>query len=265
MCGWATGGNIGMEPIRIFVGCAANNEDLESQAVLEWSIKKYATRPYQITWMQLSRNPKSPFHGWDTKRWATPFTGFRWAIPELCKFKGKAIYTDSDVMFFSDIAELWDQEFEPGKVIMTGRKDGRICVSMWNCEAARKYILPIAQLKADDDAHQKMCRLIRDNPILVQTWRGNWNCLDRDFQSLGFCNALHYTDMRSQPQLRYALPRLKAEGQKHWFDGKLNLDKYPAINLRFDTLLLDAKIHGIVPEQYRVEPYGEFKKRSFAR
>src|SRR5690349_3684211 len=117
--------------IRLFIGCSGNNEDLESQAVLEWSIRKNTKRETDITWMQLSRDPASPFysdgpHGWQTKFWTTPFSGFRWAIPELCCWEGQAIYSDSDVIFFADIGELWDQPFRDGKcVIAKGREHGQ--------------------------------------------------------------------------------------------------------------------------------------------
>src|SRR5882762_6242859 len=113
------------ETARIFVGCAANNEDLESQVVLEYSLRKHASIPVEITWMQLSRNPASPFYsdpekglGWRTKQWATPFSGFRWALSVLCEFEGRAIYMDSDFIVMSDIAALWYQEFSPGKIVI---------------------------------------------------------------------------------------------------------------------------------------------------
>ena len=68
-----------MSPVRVFVGCAPNHEDAESQAVLEHSIRKHASLPVDITWMKLSRDPVSPFSGWNTELWPTPFSGFRWA------------------------------------------------------------------------------------------------------------------------------------------------------------------------------------------
>jgi len=75
------------ESIKIFVGCAPNYEDAESQAVLEWSIRKHASQPVEITWMMLSNDPETLFTQWETNKWSTPFSGLRWAVPELCDFK----------------------------------------------------------------------------------------------------------------------------------------------------------------------------------
>jgi len=56
--------------------------------------------------------------GWVNNRsWGTPFTGFRFAVPELCHFEGKAIYLDADMLVLGDIAELWEQEPEMGRGI----------------------------------------------------------------------------------------------------------------------------------------------------
>src|SRR5215207_9690112 len=127
--------------IRVFVGCAANHEDIESQAVLEWSIRKHASEPVSITWMQLSRDPASPWSGWNTSQWVTPFSGFRWAIPAVCGYEGKAIYCDSDVIFMADIARLWDQEFESGKAVMAkGGNSWRLCVSLWDCAEMQAHL-----------------------------------------------------------------------------------------------------------------------------
>ena len=48
--------------IRIFVGCDPNDCDLEQMMVLEYSARKHASRPVEITWMRLSRDPASPWY-----------------------------------------------------------------------------------------------------------------------------------------------------------------------------------------------------------
>lgn len=91
--------------IKIFVGCDPNNCDLEQMMVLDYSVRKHTKHPVEIIWMQLSHDPNSPWYtnqqtgeGWHTEHWATPFSGFRWAIPESCNFQGRAIYMDADVV-----------------------------------------------------------------------------------------------------------------------------------------------------------------------
>lgn len=259
--------------VRVFAAAAANNEDLESQAVLEWSIRKHASLPVEITWMQLSTDPASPFHaapgaGWNTSRWATPFSGFRWAIPEICAFEGKAIYCDSDVIFLADVAELWRQAHPDGTMLLAkGGGHWRICVSMWDCARARAHLPALGALQRDPDAHRKMGETIR-RPGLVAPFSGEWNCLDKEVGKRPLddpaIKALHYTDMRCQPQLRHALPRLAAEGGRHWFDGQTRPHFNPRIEALFDALLAEAAAEGYGIERYRKTPFGAYTKRSFA-
>ena len=109
--------------VKLFVGVSSNGEDAESQAVLEYSVRKNSSMPVEIVWMKQTNDESSPLYGWATYTWATPFSGYRWAVPELCGFKGKAIYCDSDFIWLDDIAKLWNQEFEPGKVVMAKAGD----------------------------------------------------------------------------------------------------------------------------------------------
>jgi len=255
--------------IRVFVGCAPNHEDLESQAVLEWSIRKHASRPVEITWMRLSRDPKSPWHGWRTERWATPFSGFRWAIPSVCGYRGKAVYCDSDVIFMADIADLVDQVMHPGKVALAkGGGSWRYCVSLWDCAEAEAHIPSLAALKADPDQHRKMVDYFAGRPQLTQAFAGDWNCLDghghRDLHD-GSMKALHYTDMSCQPHLKHALRRLHRDGRQHWFNGKVRAHPRPDVQALFDDMLDEATANGFPPERYASEPlFGDFKKQNLA-
>lgn len=263
------------EPVRLFVGCAANHEDAESQTVLEWSIRKHASLPVEITWMRLSKDPASPFYcdtktarGWRTDRWTTPFSGFRWAIPEICGFAGRAIYSDSDIIYLADIADLWTQDMG-GKVVLAKEAGGtRFCVSLWDCAAAKPHVPPLAQLQSNPDSHLRMTYFYRDHPNLVGQFEGAWNCHDKEkFPPLDTWHpkALHYTQINTQPQLRYALPRLEKAGLRHWYDGKpIPHPRKDVVDL-FDTLLEEATAKGYGPERYCDEPpFGTYRKKSLA-
>jgi hypothetical protein len=172
------------DPIRIFVGCAANGEDIESQIVLEYTLRKHATLPLEITWMQQSRDVNSPYYseradahstsnhadvasirrssGWQTQKWATPFSGFRWALPAICKFEGKAIYMDSDFIVLADIAELWNTPMLPEKMVIA-KGGNRYCCSLWDC-AAVKPRRELMALMVDPDAHMKATNHWRSAP-----------------------------------------------------------------------------------------------------
>lgn len=254
--------------IRVFVGCASG-DDIESQVVLEYTLRKHCSQEVEITWMAQSRDPESPFYGWRTERWSTPFSGFRWAVPDLCNFEGKAIYLDSDMIVMDDIAKLWEQEFKPGKVVLAkgGQHAWRFCVSLWDCAAVRGDIPSIAEMQKNPAAHQSMIAYFA-NSGLVQPFEGNWNCIDGEtFSSLEnpAIKIIHYSAEHTQPHLKYALPRLAGEGRKHWFDGKTKPHWRADMIALFDRLLAEAIEAGFRPENYApAEPFGEYRIVSHA-
>lgn len=257
--------------IRVFVGCAADGDDAESQAVLEYTLRRHASLPVDITWMRLSRDPSSPFYsdgprGWQTRLWSTPFSGFRWAVPKLAE-RGRAIYMDSDIIVRSDIAQLWNQVMEPGRVVMAkGGEDGwRFCVSLWDCEAASRHILPWSQLRAED-GHRHMTKYFRSRPALIQPFRGNWNCIDgEDYPTLDHpdIRAIHYSSEAHQPHLKFAAPRLRARGREHWFDGQVKPHWRTDLSVLFLRLLREAEDAGYCVENY--VPQVEFGPYMIAR
>lgn len=258
--------------IRLFVGCASG-DDLESQAVLEYTLRKFASEPVEITWMQLSRDVRSPFYsngssGWQTKQWSTPFSGFRWIVPALCAYDGRAIYTDSDVIFRADIAELWHQSFKPGKCVIAkgGAQSWRFCVSLFDCAAIRTHILPASELRRPT-AHQEMIGRFK-NSSLVQQFKGEWNCIDGESFSDLYdrrIKLIHYSDESTQPHLKFARERLRLEGRKHWFDGTPRLHWRGDLVSMFDRLLCEAIEAGFNPNNYRPEnPFGPYNIQNHA-
>lgn len=240
--------------IKIFIGCAPNHDDAESQAVLEYSIRRHASAPVAITWMKLSRDPASPFHGWRTDDWATPFSGFRYAVPALCNYEGRAIYMDSDVIVRADVAELWCMEIVGGDVI--ARDEARLCVSLWDCKYAIRG-WSFDEIKAGARPSIAVSPFPPD---------ANWNCLDGEkYVDLNDprIKAIHYSHMSHQPHLRAAEHRLHVAGRKHWFDGHTVAHwRRDLTNLFFDELR-DAESAGFTVESYCADPiYGDFPKRS---
>lgn len=259
--------------IRIFIGCAANHEDAESQAVLEYTLRKHASLPLDITWMKLSRDRNSPWfsdkgEGWRTDAWATPFSGFRWAIPEICGFQGRAIYSDSDCIVQADIAELWNQKFKPGKVVMAkgGQESWRYCVSMWDCAAVKTHMMPLARLRSAVSAHQTMIRFFKGSHDLVQAFSGNWNCIDgENYARLDDpdIKVIHYSSEAHQPQLKFAVPRLRALGRRHWFDGEIKQHWRSDMLALFFSKLKEAEAVGYPVDRYTSDPiYGPYIKAS---
>src|SRR5210317_1933596 len=153
--------------IKLFVGCDPNGCDAESQMVLEYTARKHCSEDIEIVWMQHSNDPESFWHGWNSKTWATPFSGFRWGIPAYCNFEGQAIYMDSDMIIQGDLAELWNEEWNDSSIIM-GKGGWRFCVSKWNCERAKEVLPPIEDIKSEPYAHQRLAHGIPQHPHLEQ-------------------------------------------------------------------------------------------------
>lgn len=253
--------------IRIFVGTPANSEDLECQAVLEFSLRKHATQPLDITWMMLSRDPQSFWYsnpktrkGWNTQSWATPFSALRWGIPAACNYEGRAIYMDSDMIALADISELWSQPIPGGKALLAkGGKTVVSCVMLMDC-ARMKAVLPsLAELKGVVGAYRHARGAIAH---AAADYAGNWNCRDGEHYPSIYnseVKVLHYTSIPTQPNHRHARARLKAEGKPHWFAGPdLPHPRREVIEL-FDKTLAEAIAAGRGPETFRVSPeFGEY-------
>ena len=258
--------------IRIFVGCPANNEDLESQAVLEYSLRKHASEPLQITWMKLSRDPMSFWYsdpharkGWLTRGWATPFSAFRWGVPAFCNFEGKAIYLDIDMIPMADIVELWRVAFNSGSFAIA-KDPNTFCCTLFDCARARKALPPIERIKNEYALYAHLRRQFTPGQVQLFPHRQNWNCLDGEHYTTLHdpeIKIIHCTTIPTQPQLRYALPRLKQQGGKHW-----SLEAHtPRPHWRkdiielFDKTLSEAYAHGYTLDKYEsAETFGEYRR-----
>ena len=193
------------EPIRIFIGTSPNGEDAEAEMVLEYSLRKHSSRPLDITWMRQSRDTRSIWHcgrgGWRTDKWATPFTGFRWAIPEACNFQGKAIYMDVDMINLFDINELYSLTFAENKAIMarSGLKSKyRLCVMLMDCEKLKDILPPVKKQQRLKHGHREISNTLLKLDC-IQTLDSRWNCLDGADLAIDEIWHLHYTKMASQP------------------------------------------------------------------
>lgn len=250
--------------IPVFIGCAPNHEDAESQAVLEYTLRKHATEAVDITWMKLTNDlasefPTSEFRAqlWDTSTWPTPFSGFRYAVPALRGFEGRAIYMDSDVIVLADIAELFNADMHGAPVM--AKNGSRLCVSLWDCQHYSVRALTLDGVR----------RGVRAS-IAIQPFPdgANWNCLDGEkYASLEDpeIKALHYTSMPHQPHLTHAIPRLAAEGRKHWFDGQVTDHWRPDVTELFDRMLNEASAAGYTVDQYCTDPPDvQYRKGSVA-
>ncbi|CAB3633806.1 hypothetical protein LMG26696_01348 [Achromobacter pulmonis] len=260
------------DAIRIFVGCDPNDCDLEQMMVLDYSARKHASRPVEITWMRLSRDPASPWYcdpdsgrGWRTEKWSTPFSAFRWAVPAAAGFQGRALYMDADMLVLCDLADIWDLPFE-GEAIVAGRRDGdgwRSCVALWDCARARAHLPTLDALRAKRHANREMKHYFAERPQLVQHLDARYNSIDGAGLARDEIGILHYSDMGTQFSHRYAMPRLQAEGRRHWFDGELVAHARADLAELFDRYYEEALAAGHRLDDYRAAaPFGDVVKAS---
>src|SRR5262245_30896353 len=255
--------------IRIFVGCPANNEDLELQCVLEYSLRKFASEPIELVWMKLSKDPASFWYssaikkqGWLTQSWATPFSGFRWAIPAFCNFEGRAIYLDIDMIPMADIAELWHTPARDSAFCVAKNAD-TYCTTLWFCDRARAHLPPVDRIKHQYALYAHLRKAF--HPIQIQPFsNGNWNCLDgENYASVRDPDVkiVHCTSIPHQPQLPYAVKRLAAKGLHHWSAHKYRPQKHwrqDIIDL-FEERFAEAKAAGYTPEKYEsADTFGKY-------
>jgi hypothetical protein len=256
--------------IRIFVGTSANDEDLEAQAVFEYSLRKHhPADDIDLTWMRLSRDPSSFWYsnpekneGWTTKTWATPFSALRWGIPAACNYQGKAIYTDCDMIVMDDITKLWNQEFQPGKVVIAKGDGITFCTMLMDCGGLQSVLPPINEIKCVPGRYRDIRRTM-NNPKYVQKFDGNWNCRDGEKYETIFdpdVKILHYTTIPTQPTHKHAKARLAAEGRPHWFAGQSRPHPREEVQELFDDMLADATAHGFAVDRYRTEPFGDYRR-----
>lgn len=249
--------------IRLFVGTSANHEDLEAEMVLEYSARKHCSLPLEITWMRQSSS--GPFSGWACGSGRTPFTHFRWGIPGACEFKGRAIYTDVDFIFVADLAELWNQPIP--QIALVRNPLGKLSTSciLFDCEKSRAHVPTLDKLRKMPDAHGTVLNYFRAHPELLSACDGNWDCGDLRGYELGDprVRAIHYTRIEHQLHLKHAIPRLKAEGRKHWYTGNILPHPRPELQSLFDELLEEAKAAGYSLDDYRTEGFSGAARRNF--
>jgi hypothetical protein len=125
-------------------------------------------------------------------------------------------------------------------------------------------MFPIDQLRRVNGIHRQQRERL-SQPGIVQPFPANenWNCLDGEAY-VDIADAAikvhHYTAIDCQPQLKHALPRLKAAGLPHWFKGSVKPHWRQDLVTLFDMTLRQAIDDGYKPEAYQSTPYGDYDK-----
>lgn len=202
------------KPIRIFVGTDQRMQQHGAERVLEYSIKKHCSLPYEITYMRagdsswtvgtencdwsIGRPPWKPYSG---KGWATDFTCFRFCVPELADYSGRAIYMDADMIFLKDPTILWTTKTRKPWDCAGPRTD----VSIIDCSSFRSKVWwpSISEMKPSGWYIKHYVAILRAHGYIGHSINPQWNNLDGQNYSPQETNLIHYTNMRTQPWFPY--------------------------------------------------------------
>ncbi|MEQ8860262.1 MAG: hypothetical protein RIC56_16615 [Pseudomonadales bacterium] len=183
-------------PVRIFVG--TEPAQFRAERVFVWSVSRVRdpARTYEIHLM-------SDLAGFDRSTWKTGFTQYRYAIPALAGYRGRAIYNDVDQIYLGDPAELFDQDMDGAAVLSINDKE--TSVMLLDCEMLRE-LWPLQDAQAPGK-HKLFRARVRDAGLWGHMDPA-WNARDDEYQPQR-TRLLHFTTLHTQPwqpfpdQLRY--------------------------------------------------------------
>ena len=186
----------------MFIGSSSNGEDKKIEAAYEYSLRQNTNEELDITWMRQTPIEEDFWYHENTEKWSTPFSGYRWFIPEYCNFQGRAIYTDCDMINFRDISDLYNIDLE-GRPIAArrGKRFGghEFCVMVIDNAKMERHSIPVSRQKSISEYHHRMIHKFSGNDELVQELDPRWNCLDGEEYPIDEIWQLHYTNMATQP------------------------------------------------------------------
>jgi hypothetical protein len=205
------------EPMRIYCGTDPS-QDVATR-VLEFTFRKHASGPIEFVPM---RELTIPLPKDESNRPRTAFSFFRFCIPELDGFRGRALYVDADMQVFADVAELWRIPFGEQKVLCTFQAEApahwrshsffrpgrQYSVMLLDCARLDWRIADIVRrLDAGEFGYQQLlheCCLVKPDEIADRIPAG-WNHLDHfeaatgEQQAAGATRLVHYTVVSTQP------------------------------------------------------------------
>lgn len=186
--------------LRVFVG--ASRAEWLPVRVLEYSASQTTRKPVRFEALFDLQVP-TPRHRRNQP--GTNFSLYRFAVPKLCDYAGRALYLDSDTIVFRDIHELGTLPFEDASVLVTAiadadHQDKAGSVMLLDCGRLAWRVEEIVQRM--DEGKFTYDALMLD-PSVIDGARiraaipPHWNSLDR--YEPNQTALLHYTNMHTQP------------------------------------------------------------------
>jgi hypothetical protein len=230
-----------METLHIYVGTDRWQQAAGAERVLEYSIRKNATCPVEIHWMRSGdpgwevsadgangswRIGREPGTAWPKQGWGTDFSCFRFAIPEIHGFEGRAVYMDVDMLVLGDVAELLNWPLPAPWVCCHPQITD---VSVIDCSQFLDRKWPtLEHLKMfEGKAYHHVARL-SEKQLVSASLSWDWNCRDSGDQWRDSTRLLHFTSVPHQPWHPYPTvkykPHPKTDWVSKWFNEKEEAD-----------------------------------------
>lgn len=206
--------------------------------MLEHSIRKHASCAVDIHWMRAGDSRfeitehgdpgtwkinVAPGSAWKKRgAWGTPFSCFRFAVPELCAFTGRAVYLDADMLVLGDVRELLTTDLVNGyKTISMPRTD----VAVIDCAyfADKTWWPSIEKMRPSGWITWHYCKLLQQHGAITPSLDPKWNVCDRPMPTpdhgVGDAKLLHYTTVPTQPYKPYPSVTYYTHAWKSWVDA----------------------------------------------
>jgi lipopolysaccharide biosynthesis glycosyltransferase len=204
-----------MEKIKVFIG--SGEASAIERKVLMYSIRKHTKSDVDVyvfngTHDALEKNDELPVRINMSLRAKyknfTEFSNYRFLIPQLCGFKGRAIFIDSDTICLGDIGELFFQDMQGNDILAKGDAYGKIGDDRWalsvmlmNCETSKfdleQYLDEVEQKKyTTTDYHQLSPTFLKFHPFKIGRLDSKWNDFDHYDANT---RIIHYTNLYTQP------------------------------------------------------------------
>lgn len=203
------------ERIKVFIG--SGEASLLERKVAIYSLRKHTKRDLDIyvfngTHNAIELNDGEPFVAPLSLQLkyknVTEFSLYRYLIPQICGYQGKAIYIDSDTICLTDISELFDTPLNGCDFLAKedaydsrGERLWGLSVMLIDCERCRfdleTFYKEIAQeLYTYKDLACMSPAFLAYHPYKIGNLDRNWNVFDRVDKDT---KLIHYTNLYTQP------------------------------------------------------------------
>jgi lipopolysaccharide biosynthesis glycosyltransferase len=204
-----------MEKIKVFIG--SGEASAIERKVLIYSIRKNTPGDVDIyvfngTHDALERNDEPPVRLNMSLRAKyrnfTEFSNYRFMIPAICEYKGRAIFIDSDTICLGNLGDLFHQDMNGYDLLAKADAYGKqgkdrwgLSVMLMDCSKCRfdleKYLDEVDAKKYEaTDYHQMTPAFLAHHPFKVGQLDPKWNDFDHYDAST---KVIHYTNLYTQP------------------------------------------------------------------